>query len=178
MASKGRIDDDRMMRLKKVNDKDDTYYASTYSVREREIMSGFPEGYCEKALCSLFEQLTTNAFLKPELEKGKTYKDFLDKSLWHFVKCRYNFAPKSSEPFFEIKIGAPLEGKKSLSFYNEKEYCKRLIGNGWSIPVVEHLMKPLQKLFSSESLLEDYEGYDYKFPWPPYSDDYGAIYEV
>jgi hypothetical protein len=134
MAAKSRIDDPRMMKVKKGDG--NKYYCHTFSVREREKMSGLPVGYCELALNELFKKLTEDAFLKPEnAQAPKTYKDFLDKSLWHFAKkCKFGF--KSSKqpvfPFFQIEISAPSEGRKQLSYYDEEEYCKHLIGNGKS----------------------------------------------
>lgn len=179
MASLFRIDDDRMMRLKRVDDVGDTFYCSTYSVREREIMLGYPVGYVENALRSLYEDLTQKAFMLPEHTIGKTYKHFLDENLWHFVKCCYKFAPKNGDsPFFQIKISGPKEGKKDLSFFDEQEYCKHLLGNAWSIPVVEHIMKPIQKLFAGETLFKQYKGFDYIFPWPPYNDQKESTMEV
>ena len=42
----------------------------------------------------------------------------------------------------------------------------RLLGNGWSIPVVEFLLRPLQEIFPQK----DYgERYDYVYNWEPYN---------
>jgi hypothetical protein len=163
MAAKSRIDDPRMMKVKKGNG--DEYHCSTFSVREREKMSGLPIGYCEVPLNNLYNQLTEDAFLKPENAGScKTYKDFLDKTLWHFAKkCKFAFKGSNDPPFFQIEISAPPEGRKEVSYFDEKEYCKHLIGNGksiysvlilwlmldslflfqsgWSLPVVEHLLE-------------------------------------
>lgn len=132
MAAKSRIDDPRMMKVKKGDG--DQYYCHTFSVREREKMSGLPVGYCELALNELFKKLTEDAFLKPEnAQTPKTYKDFLDTSLWHFAKkCKFRFKTSKEPvfPFFQIEISAPSEGRKQLSYYDEEEYCKHLIGNG------------------------------------------------
>lgn len=95
--------------------------------------------------------------------------DFLPRNLWHFrKKCHFKFEAKNDEPFFQLLISSPLEGKKDLVYFNQKEYGKHLIGNGWSIPVVEHLLGKLRDLFDDDHLVT-YEGYDYNFPWAPYS---------
>ena len=70
--------------------------------------------------------------------------DFLPRGLWHFrKKCKFKFEPSTNEPFFHILLSSPLEGKKNLVYFNQEQYCKHLIGNGWSIPVVEHLLSRL-----------------------------------
>ena len=50
-------------------------------------------------------------------------------------------------------------------FYNREQYSKRLLGNSFSLPVIEHLLKPLCSIFASR----DYPIYEYQFPWPPYN---------
>lgn len=95
--------------------------------------------------------------------------DFLPRSLWHFrKKCKFKFKPCNEAPFFQIELSSPIEGKQKLSYFNAEQYCKHLIGNGWSIPVVEHLLGKLPELFDQSSLVQ-YDGYDYQFPWAPYS---------
>lgn len=95
--------------------------------------------------------------------------DYLPQGLWHFrKKCNFKFEAITDEPFFRLQISSPLEGKKDLVYFNEDEYSKHLIGNGWSIPVVEHLLGKLRDIFDEESLVM-YEGYEYKFPWAPSS---------
>jgi hypothetical protein len=131
MAAKSRIDDPRMMKVRKV-DGEDHYYCHTFSVREREKLNGLPVGYCELPMAALFEKLTRDAFLQPEnAGPSETYKDFLDESLWHFAKtCKFRFKPSNDTPFFQIEISAPPEGRKEISFFNEEGYSKHLIGNG------------------------------------------------
>jgi len=63
-------------------------------------------------------------------------------------------------------MSSPQETKKVLYYFDEQEYSKHLLGNGWSIPVIEHI---LQKLKDKSIKTEMYDGYDYNFPWPPYS---------
>lgn len=167
MASSTRIDDARMIRIKMESGK---YYINTFSVREREKMLGLPLGYVQDAVNNLFCKLTTDAFLKPETMEGTSYRDFLDPSLWHFrKKCYFKVKPRFGEPpFFQIEISAPREGKQNLEYFDEESYCKHLLGNGWSLPVVEHLLEPLQDLFDKEDL-QTYTLYDYSYPWEPYA---------
>jgi len=53
------------------------------------------------------------------------------------------------------------------SFYTEEQYCKHLVGNGWSIPVVEHMLAQLRDLFADD-MLSPYPKYTYTHPWEPY----------
>lgn len=167
MASSSRINDNRMIKIK---NEEGRYYIHTYSVREREKMLGLPLGYVEDATNNLFRSLTGDAFLKPETMEGTSHRNFLDQSFWHFrKKCYFKIKPRFNEPpFFQIEISAPLEGKQKLEYFDEDSYCKHLLGNGWSLPVVEHLLEPLQELFDKEDL-KTYPLYDYSYPWEPYA---------
>jgi hypothetical protein len=60
-------------------------------------------------------------------------------------------------PFFQVKI--PVQEKAYKM--NCEDYAKRLVGNAFSVPVVQDLLRPLQTLFVSRK----YAGYDYEFPW-------------
>lgn len=132
-------------------------------------MMGLPIGYVEQPLSELFSQLKLHAFVQPETSaEGKTYRDFLSRSLWHFRRmCKFKFYPCVEHPFFQLALSSPLEGETDFSFFTEEEYGKHLIGNGWSIPVVEHLLGKLRDLFAEDVLLP-YHGYDKSHPWEPY----------
>jgi hypothetical protein len=172
LASLSKIDDDRMLKCKvhvgseqpKVR-----YHRETYSISERERMMGLPIGYVQHPVCRLFGQLTENAFIRPETSaEGKTYRDFLPRQFWHFRRvCKFKFRPCPEPPFFQLALSSPLEGKNELSFFTADEYGKHLIGNGWSIPVVEHLLGKLKDLFAEDALVS-YQGYDINHPWEPY----------
>ena len=63
------------MALTKVKPTEDgRFVKSTYSVKEREIMMGLPEGYVSKPMKELFREIALNGFLRPEMNIGKTYK--------------------------------------------------------------------------------------------------------
>jgi hypothetical protein len=167
MASLTRIDDSRMMKVKEV---DGQYIIDTYSVREREVMLGLPKGYVEDVVKALFQDLTENAFNKPERSvEGLGWREFLSEELHHLhLNCQFKVKPDRNPPFFHLEISSPQENK-NLSFYKEDQYCKHLLGNGWSIPVVEYVLSELKGLFNVE---ETYgEKYDYHYPWPPYQYD-------
>jgi len=165
LAAQGRTDDNRMLRVTKVDD--NHYVGKTLSVSERERMLGLPEGYVAEPLKKLFEEITMKGFLTPETTLGLSWKDEVDKSLWHFSKkCKFQTVKCKDHPYFKIKMSSPQETKKVLYYFDEQEYSKHLLGNGWSIPVIEHI---LQKLKDKSIKTEMYDGYDYNFPWPPYS---------
>lgn len=172
LASLSKIDDDRMLKCKvNVGSQQPKlrYHRETYSVGERERMMGLPIGYVQQPVCTLFSQLTENAFIRPETSaEGTTYRDFLPRQFWHFRRvCKFKFRPNPEPPFFQLALSSPLEGKNDLAFFIADEYCKHLIGNGWSIPVVEHLLGKLRDLFADDALIS-YQGYDTNHPWEPY----------
>jgi hypothetical protein len=47
------------------------------------------------------------------------------------------------------------------SFFNAEDYSKRLLGNSFSIPVVEYLLTRLSEVFATR----EYEGFDYNYRW-------------
>ncbi len=172
LAPSSRIDDERMLKYKVDADSqkpNDVHHCETYSVGERERMMGLPIGYVQQPLNWLYRELTFNAFLNLETSTvGKTYRDFLHRNCWHFRRmCKFEFQPSSEHPFFQLALSSPLEGGTKLSFFAKDEYCKHLIGNGWSIPVVEHLLGNLREMFAEDALVS-YQGYDTKHPWEPY----------
>lgn len=48
-----------------------------------------------------------------------------------------------------------------LDFFNAEDYSLHLLGNSFSIPVVEYLMTRLCEVFASR----EYEGYNYQYRW-------------
>jgi hypothetical protein len=78
MASKSRIDDMRMMKIREVSF--GKFIKSSYSVSEREKMMGLPVGYVSNPMKELFCQLTMNGFYLPETEEGTTYKTWCVKT--------------------------------------------------------------------------------------------------
>ena len=180
MASKSRIDDDRMM---KVKPQDGKFLIDHFSVSEREQMLGLPVKYVSEPVGKLFEELRDKAFVQAEgfNIEGEllSWRDFLDRSLWHFRNCRFDVEGQMDPPFFQLKLSIPWDGKKRVykvndyekeeipvrEFFNEDQYCKHLLGNGWSLPVVEYILGGLEQICDKR---RDYEGYDYNYPWMPH----------
>ena len=48
-----------------------------------------------------------------------------------------------------------------LIFFDSEQYSKHLLGNAFSIPVIEHLLEPLACLFEHQ----EYDGYNYRYKW-------------
>ena len=66
-----------------------------------------------------------------------------------FSVCSYKFACSGEDKIVKAKIGTVEKNKrgKTLYYFDSEGYCKRLLGNSYSIPVVEHLLRPLKDLF-------------------------------
>jgi hypothetical protein len=54
-------------------------------------------------------------------------------------------------------------GKRLRVYYSEEDYAKRLIGNGWNIPTIVELIRPLCNVFTVRT--HAYPGVDYIFAW-------------
>lgn len=105
-----------------------------------------------------------------KLEKSFLADDWLTEALdngWdieeiqNFGGSKYKF--EFNGQGFTLKVGTMDKNKNgdSLYYLNCEQYCKRLLGNGFSIPVVEHLLRPLKELF----LTKAYKDTSYKFIW-------------
>lgn len=86
-----------------------------------------------------------------------------------FSARHYKFAcSDTKDPTISVEFGTVEKNRKgkTLYYYDCEDYCKRLLGNTYSIPVVEHLLRPLKLLF----LEREYNGAMYKFVWETNSD--------
>ena len=147
------------------------------SVSDRERSLGLNEGYIQNALYAvdrkedstgegngvsvkdgLFGELR-EAFTA-EFQKGWHWCHKVDEKYHHFNMYNFEFKPIANDPFFAIKMDPPSIVDKKY-FYDEETYAKHLIGNTYSVPMIEHLLSPL-KVISSDRF---YDGYDYKFSW-------------
>ena len=74
----------------------------------------------------------------------------------------YKFIYTGADKYMgEIKIKmAPIPTGKSVAYYTDEEYAKHLIGDAFSVPVLEHLLRPLTQIYKSESY-----GLEYRFKW-------------
>lgn len=178
LASLTRIDDDRMMKAKLVDQQSADHQSrrtkiivEPYSVAERERMMGFEAGYVSKPVRNIFNEITMNGLFKPETSVNETYRDFMPDNLWYLrKKINLRCYDLEQEPYFGIKIATPLESKRDLSYFTEEEYCKHLIGNAWSIVTVEHLLRGLVELFP-KGMLKTYDACDYAYPWIKRNDE-------
>mmetsp|Transcript_40219 Transcript_40219/g.84473 ORF Transcript_40219/g.84473 Transcript_40219/m.84473 type:complete len:292 (-) Transcript_40219:62-937(-) len=163
MASDGRINDNRMIkvRLRDPQDKE-SVEASHYSVEDREALLGFPVGYVERNVKPIFEKLCASFHSEDWLNNALDNEWDIGR-LKYFSACDYKFGYSYKDGMISVKFGTVDKNKKgkALYYHDCDDYCKRLLGNSYSIPVVEHLLRPLKDLF----LQREYDNADYKFVW-------------
>ena len=87
----------------------------------------------------------------------------LQAELLKFSGYYYKFIATGGEPAIGVQLGTVAKSQKGLPLYyfDCDGYCKRLLGNAYSIPVVEHLLRPLRDLFCHKT----YPNADYQFQW-------------
>jgi len=68
-----------------------------------------------------------------------------------------------------LSVGAVISagGQIATVILYRRAVFKHLVGNGWSIPVVEHMLAQLRDLFADD-MLSPYPKYTYTHPWEPY----------
>lgn len=77
-------------------------------------------------------------------------------------KPPFKFEFNASKVEMEMKLAPPRTlNDTSTTHFNKEEYAKRLIGNAFSIPVVQIFLRFLQPLYSHQ----EYAQYDYDFSW-------------
>lgn len=168
MASSTKLDDQRMMKIKRVQGSS-KYHLQYYTINEREAMMGFPVGYIEKPVKKLFKILHT-AYHECNWAEHEDCRDSLDFLIDNFSGHLdiVKFSDFLEAPYFcELLVGtADRNREKKRKYYlNAERYAKRLVGNSFSIPVVMKLLEPLGDLFPHK----EYEGYSYVFPWKPHN---------
>jgi hypothetical protein len=164
MASPYRID--HKERMIKVRLHDDRIEATHYTVEDREMLLGFPKGYVECVVKRIFERVEESFEAEDWFANAQEKVWDLDELLslsarsYKFFKCS-----DSNETKLSLKLGTveklANDDTKSLYHYDSDGYCKRLLGNSYSIPVVEHILRPLCGLF----LKKQYNNADYCFAW-------------
>ena len=155
-----RIDDNRMLKISHSENSRSLFEVETFSVQDREKMLGFPLNYVKQPVDELVGKLQ-QCFLSPNWTLDA---DCLNMSE-DFSGLKYRFESSSTHPFFEVKLGAPQVSDKTQYIFNADGYAKHLLGNAFSIPVVEHLLRPLKQLYAER----EYEAFMYDFPWPPHN---------
>eukprot|EP00970_Alexandrium_tamarense_P009167 scaffold1803_cov195-Alexandrium_tamarense.AAC.43 len=184
LASSSKIDDERMVKVKIDRN---WIVKGYYSVADREVLMGFPRGYVEEPgelalhlfivddvrvllslvrtqliftfkVNSLFEKLS--AAFRSEDWTVTAGDDF--EMLTHYSGRDCKFVP-DRDGTVTIKVCTVEKSRtgKPLYYFDREEYAKRLIGNSYSIPAVEHLLLPLQDIFHRR----DYSEANYRFEW-------------
>jgi hypothetical protein len=168
MASKGRLNDDRMY-VYKLN-KDGTYQVRPMHLVERERLMGLPEGYVSTPVNVLFDELLTKGFMVENM--NEKWQDHLDPKYHHFKGAYHKgredppyglyFTPKANalDPNENITLKM-VSADTPKVFLTADEYGKHLVGNGFSVPAVEMFLKPLQDIFQRQS----YPQYEYSYKW-------------
>jgi hypothetical protein len=123
------------------------FEAKTYSIGDRERMLGFPLDYVKAPMEKLFITLE-----KCFSEKDWTLHDDCLALTEDFSgrKFRFSEGNLSKHPFFEVKLGAPPVSDKTTYFFNCEGYSKHLLGNSFSIPVVEYLLHNLRDIYDTK----------------------------
>ncbi|KAL3785919.1 hypothetical protein HJC23_008114 [Cyclotella cryptica] len=157
-----RLDDKRMIKVKvnKTSRSNPPLIIDHYSVADRESLLGYPVGYLENVLFQIFEKLE-KAFLAEDWFKEALECGWDIEEIQNFSGRCYRF--EFNGQGLSLKVGTMDKNRRGdpLYYLNCEQYCKRLLGNGFSIPVVEHLLCPLKDLF----LRKTYNDASYKFVW-------------
>ena len=167
MASKSRIDERNSLRMYVFKDRNVTtgnYHGRPMTVSEREKLMGYPTGYVEEPVQSLFETLYKDG-LAHNWTIFSPWKEALDPKYHHFagnyhcLPAAHSYGFKIRESEVELTMAPPSTGQPS--FFDAKEYAKHLIGLAYSVPVVEELLSPLRDIFCQRV----YTGYQYDYAW-------------
>lgn len=113
----------------------------------------------------IFDRLC-ESFTSEDWFENAVSNDWDIEKLQTFSARRYKFVHccDDGHPKLVLKIGTvdkSKDGRASLYYYDADGYCKRLLGNSYSIPVVEHLLRPLSDLF----MQREYPDAAYCFAW-------------
>lgn len=165
MASPTRIDHkERMIKVRLLNDLIEATY---YTVEDREMLMGFPKGYVECVVKRIFERVVESFQSEDWYANaiGKDFDELQSLSARNYKFFKFFLSSDSNETKLLLKLGTveklANDDKKSLYHYDSDGYCKRLLGNSYSIPVVEHILRPLCGLFEQKK----YSNADYCFAW-------------
>jgi hypothetical protein len=131
----------------KVRQYKNLFEVETFSIGDRERMLGLPIGYVEAPVEKLFATLE-----KCFSEKDWTLHDDCLALTADFSgqKFRFSAGHLRKHPFFEVKLGAPPVSDKTTYFFNSDGYSKHLLGNSFSIPVVEYLLHNLREIYDTK----------------------------
>jgi len=177
MASTSRIDERSSLRMyifdKKCASNKRDYHGRPLTVAERENLMGYPKGYVEEPMNHLFGKLIE---INHPYQSAK-WRESLDKKYHKFAGNYHGVSdhdpykyslyqlPKEKSGSIEYCIKmrmTPPTQCKSASFYEEEEYGKHLIGNSFSVPVVEALLHSLIYYFPR---MFKYKKFNYHYAW-------------
>lgn len=168
MASEGRLNDSRMMVYRRIDSNRSRYESRPLNTEERERCMGLPAGYISEPLKYLFPRLLHHGY-QPSPNRGP-WTELLPRTLQKDFSG--NFLPNHTDEPYKLRDGpdgrvlelaSPPSGK-DLSHFSEDEYAKHLIGNGFSVPQIEIVLRSLKQLFPP-SQSQSYNGYPYPFSW-------------
>ena len=139
-----------------------------FDTNDRERLMGLPVGYVEQPIEDLFANLRVASTVGLEAFEAREWRDVLPPMYWSFVGLGPGGFTHTIDDSFEVndprRIALALQEKNQRTKVCLKDYHYgwHLIGNGFSIPQVVFLLRPLQQLFQSR----EYPGYtDVKFAW-------------
>ncbi len=137
-----------------------------FNTNDRERLMGLPVGYVEKPVNDLYINLRAAMTVGTE---EKEWRDVVPPMYWSFLGLGpggYTFSIDDSiddkNDSRRIALGLKEKNQKSKVCMKDFEYAWHLIGNGFSIPQVVFILRPLQQLFCRR----DYAGYTgAKYAW-------------
>ena len=134
------------------------------SISERETAMGYREGYVSKPVQVLFEALLHDGLGMITLAQLH-WSQKLDPKYHRFAGAYHGF-PESFHLYRDgdpvVKMSPPVGGAQMKpTFFDVEGYSKHLVGNAFSVPVVEALLKPLKKVFSHRT----YNNFQYTYRW-------------
>ena len=186
LASKSRIDTPTMAVVKlSEDDKGENFIEKRYlNLKEREIVMGFPIGYVEAAgtfrsqiVVTLYSDSHVTLTVFP---RHCTVKDLFDNLLQHgygntlqsetywkvglqekyhlFGGLPARLYPSNYQLFAKLQ---PPQVNTVNDFFDQEQYGKRLIGNAFSVPVIEIILRELKTKFPARK----YDDYTYQYVW-------------
>lgn len=109
----------------------------------------------------LFQNLEEKGYGNTRLPEYETYwKTGLPEKYHVFGGLPEKVKFDSSNFPVKAKLQPPIVNTVNV-FYDQEQYAKRLIGNAFSVPVVEILLRELQKKFPTKG----YDDYTYCYVW-------------
>ena len=97
-----------------------------------------------------------------QIYEYRHWQEALDPKFHHFNGAYHNLPDAYRVELKDGKLALQMSPPgKMTCFFDASEYAKRLVGNAYSVPVMEYLLKPLQQLFATH----EYPPYQYAYEW-------------